>query len=110
MWLECIHIEIDMDIFLSSDSKTDSKTYKNRETMKKAMMMLVLLLAPFALQAQTQFHDVEANEAKGPVKSITTTVMMGQQQVTNFHQMGERKSEEPEHGHDGPGPRHFTHL
>ena len=61
--------------------------------MKKAMMMLVLLLAPFALQAQTQFHDVEANEAKGPVKSITTTVMMGQQQVTNFTKEGKMQRE-----------------
>ena len=61
--------------------------------MKKAMMMLVLLLAPFALQAQTQFHDVEANEAKGPVKSITTTEMMGQQQVTNFTKEGKMQRE-----------------
>ena len=61
--------------------------------MKKAMMMLVLLLAPFALQAQTQFHDVEANEAKGPVKSITTTVMMGQQQVTNCTKEGKMQRE-----------------
>ena len=57
------------------------------------MMMLVLLLAPFALQAQTQFHDVEANEAKGPVKSITSTVMMGQQQVVNFTQEGKMQRE-----------------
>lgn len=47
------------------------------------MMMLVLLAVPFILQAQTKFHDVEANEAKGPVKSITNS-LMGQTQTINF--------------------------
>ena len=61
--------------------------------MKKAIMMLALLLAPFALQAQTQFHDLEANEAKGPVKSITQTVMQGQTQVTNFTKEGKMQRE-----------------
>ena len=51
--------------------------------MKKAFLMLALLVAPFALQAQTKFHDVEANDAKGAVKSISTSVM-GQAQTTNF--------------------------
>ena len=51
--------------------------------MKKAFMMLALLAVPFAMQAQTKFHDVEANDAKGPVKSITSS-RMGQAQVTNF--------------------------
>ena len=41
--------------------------------MKKSMiktcaMMLAMLALPFAAQAQTKFHDVEANEATGPVK------------------------------------------
>ena len=45
--------------------------------MKKIMMMLALLAIPFAMQAQ-KFHDVEANEAKGAVKCITTS-MMGQE-------------------------------
>ena len=40
-------------------------------------MMLALLAIPFAMQAQ-KFHDVEANDAKGAVKSITTS-MMGQE-------------------------------
>ena len=55
--------------------------------MKKAFMMFALLAIPFALQAQTKFHDVELNEATGPVKSISTSVM-GQDQVTTFTQDG----------------------
>jgi hypothetical protein len=51
--------------------------------MKKAFLMLALLVVPFALQAQTKFHDVEANDAKGPVKSISSSVM-GQAQTINF--------------------------
>ena len=51
--------------------------------MKKALMTLALLALPFAMQAQTKFHDVEANDAKGAVKSITTS-MMGQEQKTTF--------------------------
>ena len=43
--------------------------------MKKVMMMIALLAIPFAMQAQTKFHDLEVNDAKGPVKSITTTMM-----------------------------------
>ena len=35
--------------------------------MKKVMMMLALMAIPFAMQAQTKFHDVEVNEATGPV-------------------------------------------
>jgi len=51
--------------------------------MKKAIMMLALLVIPFALQAQTKFHDVEANEATGKVKKLTVNVM-GQSQTINF--------------------------
>ena len=51
-----------------------------KKTMKKAIMMVALLAAPFALQAQTKFHDVEANEATGPVKCIKMN-RMGQEQV-----------------------------
>ena len=54
--------------------------------MKKVFTMLVLMLVPFAMQAQ-KFHDVEANQAIGPVKSITTS-MMGQDQVVTFTQDG----------------------
>ena len=43
--------------------------------MKKVLMMLALMAMPFAMQAQTKFHDVEANEAKGPVKSMVVNVM-----------------------------------
>ena len=57
--------------------------------MKKVMMMLAMLALPFALQAQTKFHDVEANEATGPVKSITQSGMMGRgEQVINFTKEG----------------------
>ena len=58
-----------------------------KKTMKKAIMMIALLAVPFAIQAQTKFHDVEVNEATGPVKSISTS-FMGQSQVTNFSQDG----------------------
>ena len=55
-----------------------------KKTMKKAfMMMLALVALPMAMQAQTKYHDVEANEATGAVKSIETSVM-GMAQVTNF--------------------------
>lgn len=60
--------------------------------MKKAIMMLVLLAAPFALQAQTKFHDVEANEAKGAVKSISMT-MMGMPRNTTFTQDGKMQQD-----------------
>lgn len=54
--------------------------------MKKIMMMIALLALPFAMQAQ-KFHDVEANEAKGPVKSMTVTVM-GMSRTVNFSEDG----------------------
>ena len=50
-------------------------------------MMIALMAIPFAMQAQTKFHDVEANEAQGPVKSITTT-MMGNSRTINFTEDG----------------------
>ena len=62
------------------------------KTMKKAFLMLALLVAPFALQAQTKFHDVEANDAKGAVKSITTSVM-GQGQTVTFTPEGKMQQE-----------------
>ena len=55
--------------------------------MKKVLMMLALMAIPFAMQAQTKFHDVEANEAQGPVKKISQN-MMGRDQVTTFTQDG----------------------
>ena len=58
--------------------------------MKKIMMMIALLAIPFAMQAQ-KFHDVEANEAKGAVKSITTS-MMGRESKTTFSEDGKMTS------------------
>ncbi|MBR2102831.1 MAG: hypothetical protein IJ928_08780 [Prevotella sp.] len=55
--------------------------------IKTCAMMLAMLALPFAAQAQTKFHDVEANEATGPVKSIESSVM-GQSQTITFSQDG----------------------
>jgi len=63
-----------------------------KKTMKKAIMMIAMLAVPFALQAQTKFHDVEANEATGPVKTITMN-RMGQDVVIKFSPEGKMQSE-----------------
>ena len=60
--------------------------------MKKLFMMIALMAIPFAMQAQTKFHDVEANEATGPVKCIKSN-MMGREQVINFTKEGKMSSE-----------------
>lgn len=60
--------------------------------MKKIFMMMVLLALPFAMQAQTKFHDVELNEAKGAVKKISQS-MMGMDQVVTFTQDGKMERE-----------------
>lgn len=60
--------------------------------MKKVFMMMTMLAVSFAMQAQTKFHDVEANEATGPVKSITMN-MMGREQVVTFTKEGKMQSE-----------------
>ena len=60
--------------------------------MKKVFMMIAMMAVTFAAQAQTKFHDVEANDAQGPVKSITTNVM-GQGQTINFSQDGKMSGE-----------------
>ena len=52
--------------------------------------MLAIVALPFAIQAQTKYHDVEANDAKGPVKSITSS-MMGQTQTHLFTQDGKEE-------------------
>ena len=62
-----------------------------KKTMKKAFMMLGLLVLPLAMQAQ-KFHDVELNEATGPVKSITQDVM-GNLQTTLFSEDGKMQRE-----------------
>ena len=53
---------------------------------------MALLALPFAMQAQTKFHDVELNEATGAVKSIKTN-MMGFDVVTNFSEDGKMQRE-----------------
>ena len=58
--------------------------------MKKIMMMIALLAVPFAMQAQTKFHDVEANDAKGNVKSISMN-MMGNPINIEFTEDGKSK-------------------
>ncbi len=60
--------------------------------MKKVMMMMAMLAVSFAVQAQSKFHDVEANEATGPVKSISTN-MMGRDIVVNFTKEGKMQGE-----------------
>ena len=55
--------------------------------MKKVMMMIAMLAVSFAMQAQTKFHDVELNEATGPVKKMVVNVM-GMDQTINFTQDG----------------------
>jgi hypothetical protein len=60
--------------------------------MKKLFMMIALMAMPFAMQAQTKFHDVEANEATGAVKCIKTN-MMGREQVINFTKEGKMQSD-----------------
>ena len=54
------------------------------------MMMIALLAVPFAMQAQTKFHDVEANDAKGNVKSISMN-MMGNPINIEFTEDGKSK-------------------
>ena len=54
------------------------------------MMMIALLAIPFAMQAQTKFHDVEANDAKGNVKSISMN-MMGNPINIDFTEDGKSK-------------------
>ena len=55
--------------------------------------MMAMLAMSFAAQAQTKFHDVELNEATGPVKSITQAGMMGRgEQVINFTKDGKMEA------------------
>ena len=60
--------------------------------MKKLTMMIAALAMVMSMQAQTKFHDVEANEAKGAVKSISMT-MMGMPRNTNFTQDGKMQQD-----------------
>lgn len=60
--------------------------------MKKVFLMMALLALPFAMQAQTKFHDVEANDATGAVKSIKSQ-MMGRDIVITFTEDGKMQRE-----------------
>jgi len=64
-----------------------------KKMMKKAFLLMVLMFVPFAMQAQTKFHDVEANEATGPVKSMSVSGMMGNTRVINFTPDGKMQQE-----------------
>ena len=61
--------------------------------MKKMMMMAAMLALSLVMQAQTRFHDVEANEAKGAVKTMTIT-MMGNARTIEFTADGKMNSKE----------------
>lgn len=61
--------------------------------MKKVLLTLAMLATTVGLMAQTKYHDVEANDAKGPVKSIVETVM-GQESTTNFTPEGQMQKAE----------------
>ena len=56
------------------------------------MTMLAMLAIAVTMQAQTKFHDVEANEATGPVKTISQN-MMGQDQTVTFTKEGKMQRE-----------------
>ena len=60
--------------------------------MKKVMMMIAMLAIPFAMQAQSKFHDLELNQVSGPVKTIVSNVM-GMEQTINFTKEGKMSQE-----------------
>ena len=55
-------------------------------------MLFAMLAVSFAMQAQSKFHDVELNQATGPVKKIVSN-MMGREQIINFTQDGKMQQE-----------------
>ena len=59
--------------------------------MKKVFMTIALLTMTLGMQAQTKFHDVEINEATGPVKSMTIN-MMGMTRTITFSEDGKMQS------------------
>jgi hypothetical protein len=83
-------------LFLASKEKNNQllsfNSTKNAKKMRKVMMMMAMLAISFAAQAQSKFHDVEANEATGRVKSITTN-MMGRDIVINFSEDGKMQGD-----------------
>ena len=60
--------------------------------MKKVFVMMAMLAVSFAMQAQTKFHDVEANDATGAVKSIKSQ-MMGRDIIVTFTEDGKMQRE-----------------
>ena len=60
--------------------------------MKKVMMMMAMLAVSFAMQAQTKFHDIELNEATGPVKKMIVQ-SMGPEQTVSFTKEGKMERE-----------------
>jgi antitoxin component YwqK of YwqJK toxin-antitoxin module len=60
--------------------------------MKKLLIVTLLLALPFAMRAQTKYHDVELNEATGAVKTIRTQ-LMGQDIVITFTEDGKMQRE-----------------
>jgi len=67
-------------------------TFKSQTVMKKLLTMVAMLAVALTMQAQTKFHDVEANDAKGPVKCIKSN-RMNQEVVINFSQDGKMSQE-----------------
>jgi len=59
--------------------------------MKKIFMMITMLAVAVGMQAQ-KYHDVELNEAKGPVKSISMD-MMGTPMTITFDKDGKMTRE-----------------
>lgn len=55
--------------------------------MKKIFMMMMMLAVAVGIEAQTKYHDLAANDAKGAVKKMTTNTM-GQEQTITFSQEG----------------------
>ena len=56
------------------------------------MIMLAMMATSLAMQAQSKFHDIELNEATGPVKTIATSIM-GRDQTTTFSKDGKMQRE-----------------
>jgi len=83
IYVKCFAVSKSLTTFAAINSFTN----QNLAKMKKVIMMVAMMAIPFAMQAQTKFHDVEANEAQGKVKSITTSTM-GTPRTINFSEDG----------------------
>ena len=51
--------------------------------MRKVFLTLAMIAVSVGMMAQTKFHDVEAQEATGPVKSIVSSIM-GNEHTVNM--------------------------